>query len=246
MHEAIIPRELWDAAQTRLASRKRTTTSSFDNIFSGFLKCDQCGGPIVLANSGGNDIYFSCNTYRKKGKDVCAAHYIRYDHLYEKVLEDLRDLISIYQKDKEAFKAALCRKFTEVISDTTDYEKEIAVIKEALERNAIKLNALYEDRADQLISRDMFKAQAALINASNEELNAKLAAAQQGTQKNKKNVEGITTFIELLEEHEFISELDTELLGRFIKKIVIGTRQRNDDGSYHQDVTIYYNFIGTV
>ena len=246
MHEAIISQELWDIAQTRLATRKRTTSSRFVNIFAGFLKCDQCGGTIVIANSGENGAYFSCNTYRKKGKDKCTSHSIRYDCLYETVLSDLRYLTGVYQKDKEGFREALSKKFMGVISDTTDYEKQIAVLKESLERNAIKLNDLYEDRADMLISRDMFRAQAALINSSNERLNAKLAAAQQGVQKTKKNEERVSAFIELLEEHEYISELDTELLGRFINKIVIGNKQREDDGSYHQDVTIYYNFIGNI
>ena len=240
MHEAIISQELWDAAQTRLSVRKRDNKTGFVNIFAGVLKCDQCGGAVVLTGARSSTIYFSCNTYRKKGKEICSAHYVRYDLLYDAVLNDLHRIIESYQNDKGAFKEKLYQKFID--NNTGDNylesERKAAAIKEALARNAVKLDELYEDRTDNLITREMFQKQAAIISRSNDELNAKLAVIEEKRNQVLNVEKKVRAFLDILESHQYIDKLDLDLIYRFIKKIVISSMKKNDDGSYHQDIVI--------
>ena len=42
-------------------------------------------------------------TYRSFGKSYCSAHYIRYENLYDFVLNDIRKQIKLALSDKEAF-----------------------------------------------------------------------------------------------------------------------------------------------
>ena len=67
MFPALIDRQLWDDAHSALKRRKRDTKSGFDNIFSGLLKCDQCGCALGIASSPSRNVYYMCNKYKKKG-----------------------------------------------------------------------------------------------------------------------------------------------------------------------------------
>ena len=242
MHEPIISRELWDAAHEKLCSRKRSCSSGTVNIFSGLLKCADCGYALGISNEKGRAPYFACNTYKKKGKDRCSSHYIRYDILYAYVLADLKVLIESYRSEKELFKAELCRKFGDSLQKV-DYDKQIAEIKAELEKNADKLNILYTDRSDGIISREQFATQASFLNDESKRLNEMLNEAEKKRSQDSSAERSLKGFIDLLEEHEHIVELDKELLNRFIEKIIIGEKVIGDDGDYHQDIVIKYRFL---
>ena len=72
----LVSQKLWDDAHEKLDSRKRTSTSGFDNIFAGLIKCDKCGYALGIANASSRSNYYMCNTYKKKGPSRCSSHYI--------------------------------------------------------------------------------------------------------------------------------------------------------------------------
>ena len=243
MHEPIISEELWNAAHEKLSARKRTCSPGMVNIFAGLVKCEDCGYALGISNQKGRTPYFACNTYKKKGKDKCSFHHIRYDTLYEYVLADMRALINSYKADKESFKANLCRRFDESVKEV-DYEAQISAIKVELDKNAEKLNILYTDRSDGIISREQFATQAAFLNEESKQLNEKLSELRKMLDQGDSAERGIKNFIDLLEEHEHIDMLDTELLNRFVEKIFVGEKRLGNDGSIHQRITIKYRFFG--
>ena len=120
MHEPLISEQLWNDAHLRLETRKRTSKSGFVNIFAGLLKCDKCGYSLGIANASDRDNYFVCNTYKKKGKDKCSSHHIRYDALYDKLLFDLNEMLNMVKSDKEAFVEAVKAK----IGGSSDEERQ--------------------------------------------------------------------------------------------------------------------------
>lgn len=76
---AIVPRELFDAAQARFARRKgpgrRPGNGKHNNALTGVLRCGACGGSFGLAaNKVVNGVYYSslgCNTHRSRGNAIC-------------------------------------------------------------------------------------------------------------------------------------------------------------------------------
>ena len=46
------------------------------NLFSGFLKCADCGHGMVALNKEGKHKSYICGTYRRVGKIACSTHYI--------------------------------------------------------------------------------------------------------------------------------------------------------------------------
>jgi len=93
---AIVPSELWEQVQHRFRSfdglhtqkrglLPRSVTSPF--LFSGLLKCGECGGNLIIATGGGTHRRpkYVCSNYFNRG--VCANRlYIRRDHLEERLL----------------------------------------------------------------------------------------------------------------------------------------------------------------
>ena len=132
--------------------------SGFVNIFAGLLKCDKCGYALGISNASGKDNYFACNTYKKKGKDKCSSHYIRYDELYDKILSDLNEMLSMVQNNKEAFVETVKAK----IGGSSDEERqrmsnEAEEVEKRLGELDKKFDMLYNDRLDGLISDKKFK-----------------------------------------------------------------------------------------
>jgi site-specific DNA recombinase len=92
----IVSRELWDQVQQRFQSfdglhtqkrglLPRSVTSPY--LFSGLLKCGECGGNLIIATGGGTHRRpkYVCSNYFNRG--VCGNRlYIRRDHLEERLL----------------------------------------------------------------------------------------------------------------------------------------------------------------
>lgn len=82
--------------------KARKTDRPYDNIFSGLVKCADCGYALSVskANRTWNsdniiaNYDYQCNNYRMEGKAVCTQHRISALSLYNAVLEDIRRLAS--------------------------------------------------------------------------------------------------------------------------------------------------------
>jgi len=99
---AIVPAELWDQVQTRLAfcGRKasegrrrglfsRALTSPY--LFSGLLKCGDCGANLIIGTGGGTHVHkkYVCSNYFNRG--TCENDlYIRRDVVEERLLGRLQ------------------------------------------------------------------------------------------------------------------------------------------------------------
>ena len=80
-HEAIIDRATWEKAQRlkRGTRRKRPTVTQEPSVFSGLLKCPECGGNLNFHfNQGNHDIkFFCCNNHNSGLRRCSQTHYIR-------------------------------------------------------------------------------------------------------------------------------------------------------------------------
>lgn len=94
-HQAIISRELFGKAQSLLQRDTRTAPGKQNvYLFSGFLRCADCGKAMVR-NTSKNFVYYYCRTYREKSKDKCSKHAIRADILERAVLAAVQKQIEL-------------------------------------------------------------------------------------------------------------------------------------------------------
>ena len=110
-HEAIIDDHTF--ALTRELRQLRTRSNyngikKYENVYSGFLFCGDCGSPMFSMSRGDLRPAYTCGTYHKRGLKGCTSHHIRVDILdkivktYIRQLRDeSEDMIEYLQKSIE-------------------------------------------------------------------------------------------------------------------------------------------------
>ena len=85
-HEPIVDFRVFSAAQE--ARKKRTKSNyrgvkKYDNFYSGFLFCGDCGSPMFAMSRSDLKPAYTCGTYHRRGTAGCTSHHIRTDVLDE-------------------------------------------------------------------------------------------------------------------------------------------------------------------
>ena len=106
VHETIIDRQTWEKVQAlpKGTRRKKPTVTQEPSVFSGLLKCPECGGNLNLHfNQNNHDIkFFSCQNHNSGYRKCSKTHYIRLDFLEQVVLYEVKRLAcfaSEYEND---------------------------------------------------------------------------------------------------------------------------------------------------
>lgn len=137
-HQAIISYRTFAIARAQLA--ERTTAhyrgqKKYDNAYSGFLECGDCGSPMFAMSRADLKDAYRCGLYHRRGLKGCTSHHIRVDKLDE--------LLKIYiQKVKDNSSAMLERLNEEL-------EKEREDVAET-ERAAANLEEVLKDLQEEL------------------------------------------------------------------------------------------------
>ena len=75
-HEAIIDRETFEKVQALLKRDTRTAPRKKElHLFSGFLRCADCGKSVTRSQSGQSYRYL-CSTYKNRSRTACTMHAI--------------------------------------------------------------------------------------------------------------------------------------------------------------------------
>lgn len=107
----------------------------YDNTYSGFLECGDCGSPMFSMSRKGKPEAYRCGEYHRRGVKGCTSHHIRADKLDE--------LLKIYvQKIKDNSAAMLDRLNADLVREAEDVAET--------ERSAENLEALLLDLQEEL------------------------------------------------------------------------------------------------
>ena len=156
-HPAIVDYRVFATAQELL--KKRTTgnyrgVKKYDNTYSGFLYCGDCGSPMFSLSRADLPGAYTCGTYHVRGRAGCTSHYVKADFL-DSVLKN-------YIRKVRDNSDGMLRVLEEVISHDGDnaernlsavgeIEKEIETAKEELKhltRQKVRDLARAGDSAD--------------------------------------------------------------------------------------------------
>ena len=241
----LISQQLWDDAHAKLDSRKRTSSSGFNNIFAGLIKCDKCGHALGIANASDRNNYYVCNTYKKKGPDVCSSHYIMYHELYEAILHDINEVLYMIRENREEFIARVLHKVENGDSEDARVENEIKMLEAKIAELDRKFEQLYDDRFNGILSDRKFQDLSARCEAEQDAARARRAELVKLQDSSQATAYGTERFLELAESYETLTELDDEVLNRLIQSVVVGDRIK-ENGTTMQNIKINYKFIGEI
>ena len=187
-HEAIIPHETFDKVQALLVRDTRTSPKGREvHLFSGFLKCADCGKSITRSQSGKN-IYYACSTYKNRSRTACTMHSIKHNRLEAAVLFAIQYQVNTavsYSELIARINSAPLKK-----SQSHRLNDQIAAMEKELTKITRYKQSLYQDWKDGEITqqeyRDMkadYERQAAELADVLARLNAERAELLNGVDK---------------------------------------------------------------
>ncbi|MCD8148783.1 MAG: DUF4368 domain-containing protein [Clostridiales bacterium] len=252
-HERIISKEVFNQVQEQIAQRRRKIKGSpTTQIFAGLLKCADCGWSMSF---GSNKTvsrpfsYFTCSSYRQRGPkhSPCSAHYIRYDTLYAYVLSRIQYWAGKAGLGEEELKEQI------LSSDSKEQKREekrrAAELNRATKRKGEldRLFArLYEDWASERITEYNFNMLSEKYQREQEELEEKINRIQRELDSEKQTETDISSWISLIRQYEYPTELTADMLNALIEKIIIHEKTVGEDGEKEQEIEIYYRFVGKI
>ncbi len=171
-HEAIIDRDTWGKAQALMKrDTRRPPKARETHLFSGFLRCADCGRSVTRGVSG-KHAYYACSTYKNRSRTACTMHSIKETRLEVAVLFAIRQQVHLAVSYSEAIS---------VINSAPEQKNQSARLDSliaAKERDLAKITrykqSLYEDWKDGEISRDDYHAMKADYEKQASDLNAVL------------------------------------------------------------------------
>ncbi len=256
-HEPIIDPEEWELVRRLVTSRKRTLSPNvkpYNNIFSGLIKCADCGYALSIARCHNvwkdydvsANYCFSCNSYRSEGKAACSQHRIMANELERVVLEDIKRLANEALDDDKG----MLENIAQTLGKTE--ENEIRRAEKDIKKAQKRLNELdklfaklYEDNLNGDISDRNYKQLSATYEREQAELENKIGELNAQLKASTQNDENAANFVDLIKEYSDITELTQALLNTLIDRIEIHEPEEID-GEYVQLVDIYYKFVGKI
>jgi len=243
MHEPIVGREIFDLVQEKVNTRKRPDAWGNYSIFAGLVKCGQCGKPMNIrrANQKGNERIYTCSRYNKYGVAHCTQHRMRYDTLYNIILEQIQRYARQALEDEDEIAGRLMRESKQ------DESGERSLVEKGVADDTARLVALdkliaklYEDMIADRVSPENFNTILERSQAEQKALKNRLKLNTARLDGQEREREDNSRWIKLIRDYADIQELDAATLNQLIRKIVI---YEDMDGSIiRQTVEIHFNF----
>ena len=226
-HQAIIDYRTF--ATTRALREKRSTSNyrgvkKYDNVYSGFLQCGDCGAPMFAMSRRELRPAYLCGTYHRRGRAGCSSHHIRTDKLDEllksyvrlvmehsrALLERLNEDLSHEQEDVEETEVSADR-LAEVLADL---QEELKVTKRQRIRDLMKhpeQEALLAETYDEL-EADLQKK----IEGLNHQIDMLANKRNTIIEVNRSARTALEVFADILQK-EHLERADLELMIRSIR-----------------------------
>lgn len=230
-HAPIIDDALFEQAQSLLRRDSRAAPGQQRvYLFSGFLRCADCGKAMIRGCSK-NFTYFTCRTYKEKGKDMCGRHSIRGDALEQAVLATIQAQIELVASLSElvdeinnapVVSAKLSHLNASMKQKTQEYD----------ETNRL-LDELYLDMKSEDITREQYRRMKANLEEKASRIQVEIQSIQEEQQKATDGVRTGDPYLNAFLKYRNIQSLTRGLLVELVKFIYI-----HEDGS----IDIEFNF----
>lgn len=224
-HEAIVDKNLYFNLQKMINRDMRASQKTKElALFSGFLKCADCGRQLVKKMPGHKNLrelyhYYTCSTYDMQTKAACTRHTTRSDILERVVLTVISKYIDMAVVMEELIEA-----INKSPKKTAATEKIEALFQEK-RKEKIKIENilldLYPDYKNELISRAQYLLLKEKYENEISNINAVINNLSQILEQEKEGIDGSNEFIKNFTKFKYLDKLTREVLIALIDVIYV-------------------------
>ena len=248
VHEAIIDRQTWEKVQAlqKGTRRKKPTVTQEPSVFSGLLKCPECGGNLNFHfNQNNHDIkFFSCQNHNSGYRKCSKTHYIRLDFLEQVVLYEVKRLACFASEYENDFIKAMIGRSAKVAENTAlRKQRELDALTARDRELDMLFERLYEDNVVGKIDDARFAKMSKRYEQEQGENAKKIKALRLELKKDESKRMDIDDFLETVRRYTDATTITKRMAAELIDHIEVYHAEKQD-GVTNQRVVIYYNCIG--
>ena len=248
VHEAIIDRQTWEKVQAlqKGTRRKKPTVTQEPSVFSGLLKCPECGGNLNFHfNQNNHDIkFFSCQNHNSGYRKCSKTHYIRLDFLEQVVLYEVKRLACFASEYENDFIKAMIGRSAKVAENTAlRKQRELDTLTARDRELDMLFERLYEDNVAGKIDDARFAKMSKRYEQEQGENAKKIKALRLELKKDEGKRMDIDDFLETVRRYTDATTITKRMVAELIDHIEVYHAEKQD-GVTNQRVVIYYNCIG--
>ena len=247
VHEAIIDRQTWEKVQAlqKGTRRKKPTVTQEPSVFSGLLKCPECGGNLNFHfNQNNHDIkFFSCQNHNSGYRKCSKTHYIRLDFLEQVVLYEVKRLACFASEYENDFIKAMIGRSAKVAENTAlRKQRELDALTARDRELDMLFERLYEDNVAGKIDDARFAKMSKRYEQEQGENAKKIKALRLELKKDESKRMDIDDFLETVRRYTDATTITKRMVAELIDHIEVYHAEKQD-GVTNQRVVIYYNCI---
>ena len=248
VHEAIIDRQTWEKVQAlqKGTRRKKPTVTQEPSVFSGLLKCPECGGNLNFHfNQNNHDIkFFSCQNHNSGYRKCSKTHYIRLDFLEQVVLYEVKRLACFASEYENDFIKAMIGRSAKVAENTAlRKQRELDALTARDRELDMLFERLYEDNVAGKIDDARFAKMSKRYEQEQGENAKKIKALRLELKKDESKRMDIDDFLETVRRYTDATNITKRMVAELIDHIEVYHAEKQD-GVTNQRVDIHYNCIG--
>lgn len=248
VHEPIIDRATWEKVQAlqKGTRRKKPTVTQEPSVFSGRLKCPECGGNLNFHfNQKNHNIkFFSCQNHNSGLRKCSTTHYIRLDFLEQVVLYEVNRLTAFANEYEHDFvKAMLGRSAKVAENDRVRKQRELNALLTRDKELDMLFERLYEDNVAGKIDDARFARMSKRYEQEQGEIGAKVKALRLELKKAEGQQMDMEDFLETVRRYTHVTKITRRMVSELIDHIDVYHAEKQD-GVTNQQVVIHYNCIG--
>ena len=250
VNEAIIDRQTWEKVQAlqKGTRRKKPTVTQAPSVFSGLLKCPECGGNLNFHfNQNNHDIkYFSCQNHNSGYRKCSKTHYIRLDFLEQVVLYEVKRLACFASEYENDFIKAMIGRSAKVAENTAlRKQRELDALTARDRELDMLFERLYEDNVAGRINDERFSMMSRSYETEQEQLKVEIQTLQQDIEVQERQIENLEQFIQRVHKYKDLDELTPYALRELVKGVYIEAPDKSS-GKRRQNIRISYDLVGFI
>ena len=243
VHEAIIDRQTWEKVQAlqKGTRRKKTTVTQAPSVFSGLLKCPECGGNLNFHfNQNNHDIkFFSCQNHNSGYRKCSKTHYIRLDFLEQVVLYEVKRLACFASEYENDFIKVMIGHSAKVAENgRIRKQRELDALTARDRELDMLFERLYEDNVAGKIDDARFAKMSKRYEQEQGENAKKIKALRLELKKDESKRMDIDDFLEKVRRYTNATTITKRMVAELIDHIEVYHAEKQD-GITNQRVVIF-------